>query len=233
MKKNFMMRAASVLLVAVMLTTCAISGTFAKYVTADEGSDTARVAKFGVQIAAKDFDMFAPEYDTTDKAKFSGEKSVSSDNGDDLLAPGTSGSFGNIAITGTPEVAVEVAIVPTVAITGDWIVDGDFYCPVVVKVNDATFYGCDYGSAESFATAIADNIKAKSAVYAAKTDLSAIYNTENLDISWAWAFEKNGEVLGVTCSKNDDVKDTKLGDRAVAKDLEIFIGVDITVTQID
>ena len=44
MKKNKMMRIASVLLVAVILTTCAISGTFAKYVTSGNGSDNARVA---------------------------------------------------------------------------------------------------------------------------------------------------------------------------------------------
>ena len=46
MKKNKMMRIASALLVAVILTTCAISGTFAKYVTSTPGSDSARVAKF-------------------------------------------------------------------------------------------------------------------------------------------------------------------------------------------
>ena len=48
MRKNKMMRAASALMVAVLLTTCTISGTFAKYVTTAEGKDTARVAKFDV-----------------------------------------------------------------------------------------------------------------------------------------------------------------------------------------
>ena len=47
-----MMRVASALLVAVLLSTCAISGTFAKYVTEGSGSDTARVAKFGVTVTA-------------------------------------------------------------------------------------------------------------------------------------------------------------------------------------
>ena len=50
MKKNKMMRVASALLVAVLLTTCAISGTFAKYVSQATGSDTARVAKWGFQL---------------------------------------------------------------------------------------------------------------------------------------------------------------------------------------
>ena len=50
MKKNKMMRLASSLLVAVLLTSSVISGTFAKYVTSDGASDSARVAKFGVIV---------------------------------------------------------------------------------------------------------------------------------------------------------------------------------------
>ena len=40
MRKNKAMRLASGLLVAVMLTTCIISGTFAKYVTTNKAEDT-------------------------------------------------------------------------------------------------------------------------------------------------------------------------------------------------
>ena len=52
MKKNKMMRLASGLLVAVLITTSTISGTFAKYVTTADAKDEARVAKFGVVITA-------------------------------------------------------------------------------------------------------------------------------------------------------------------------------------
>ena len=45
MKKNVLMRIASGALVITMLTTCVISGTFAKYITDDAASDKARVAK--------------------------------------------------------------------------------------------------------------------------------------------------------------------------------------------
>ena len=65
MKTNKMMRLASVLLVAVLLSTCAISGTFAKYVTTKEASDSARVAKFGVTITASG-KTFAEAYDHED-----------------------------------------------------------------------------------------------------------------------------------------------------------------------
>ncbi len=50
MKKNTMMRIASVLLVAVVLTTCAISGTFAKYTSEKEVSDSATVAKWSFEV---------------------------------------------------------------------------------------------------------------------------------------------------------------------------------------
>ncbi|MBE6578265.1 MAG: hypothetical protein E7651_00485 [Ruminococcaceae bacterium] len=233
MKKNLMMRMASVLLIAVLMSTCAISGTFAKYVTSDEGSDMARVAKWGVVVEAKNFGMFEMDYETDDdEATFTGDYSVSSAKGDrdDLLAPGTSGSFANIKITGTPEVAVDVSIVATVVVSENWIDgDGNFYCPVVVTVGAAKFNGLDYASATDFAKAIQDEIKGKSMQYAPNTNLAEIYDNTNLDLAWAWAFEN------ATGTENNqtDVKDTFLGNAAVTEDLTISIGVSITVTQID
>ena len=56
--KNKMMRIASVLLVAALITTCAISGTFAKYVTKVSGEDTARVAKWGILLGMEGDDLF-------------------------------------------------------------------------------------------------------------------------------------------------------------------------------
>lgn len=233
MKKNVMMRLASFLLVAVLISTSAISGTYAKYVTADEGSETARVAKFGVSIDAKSFGMFEADYKTDDTtATFEGTYSVSAaaDDRDDVMAPGTSGSFADIKIKGTPEVAVAVAIVSDVAISGNWIVDGDFYCPIVITVGTKAISGLDYSSATAFADAIKAEIDGKSAQYKPNTDLSGIYDTTNLDLAWAWAFETGEDEAAKTANNK---KDTALGDRAVAEDLEISIGVEISVTQID
>lgn len=228
MKKNTMMRVASALLVAVLLTTCAISGTFAKYITSESGSDFARVAKWGVNIEADSFGMFTTQYKTDDTtATFTGDYSVESGNGDDVLAPGTKGTFANIAITGTPEVAVDVDVVATVAVSDNWIVGGDFYCPVTITVGTTAISGLDYNSATEFANAIKTEIDGKSAQYAPNEDLGAIYNNTNLDLAWSWAFE------GTAGSEQTDAKDTALGDKAVAEDLKISIGVDITVTQID
>ena len=52
MKKNILMRIGSTALVLTMITSYIISGTYAKYITSDSASDTARVAKFGVVVTA-------------------------------------------------------------------------------------------------------------------------------------------------------------------------------------
>ena len=96
MKKNKMMRIASVLLVAVLLSTCAISGTYAKYITTATGSDTARVAKWDVKLEENtmsntfNFDLFK----TVNDSDGNYENDVKPGTGDDhIIAPGTSGSF--------------------------------------------------------------------------------------------------------------------------------------------
>lgn len=235
MKKNKMMRVASALLVAVLLSTCAISGTFAKYVTTESGSDSARVAKWGVVIDADNFNLFTDKYETDDtNATFTGDYSVKSADGKDVFAPGTSGTFAKFSISGTPEVAVDVEVVPTVAVSGDWIVAGDFYCPIVITVGTTAICGLTFDNASDFADAVADAIEGYSKQYAPNEDLSAI--DANFGISWEWAFEDADHVAldhGCTAGAQTDAKDTALGDKAVAGDLKIDIGVKITVTQID
>ena len=232
MKKNVMMRVASALLVAVLLSTCAISGTFAKYVTAEEAKDTARVAKWGVTIDVTNYSVFTDKYKTEDNT-FTGEYSVKSINGDDVLAPGTKGTFAGFAIKGTPEVAVEVAVkAKSVDVSSNWTVEDKFYCPITIKVGDTTVCGLNYASETEFEGAIADALAAKTAQYGPNTDLSGV-NT-NLDISWSWAF------VGATGTKinQTDEYDTALGDKAAAaknagEELTISIVTEVSVTQID
>jgi hypothetical protein len=118
MKKNKMMRIASILMVVTLLSTCAISGTFAKYVTKAEGKDSARVAKFGVVVGIENADLFAQKYekdDTTYKGQFTVEKdpenNVVEANYTELVAPGTkSKKAATATVFGTPEVAVRYAL---------------------------------------------------------------------------------------------------------------------------
>lgn len=118
MKKNRMMRLASILLVATLMSTCTISGTFAKYVTYGSASDTARVAKWGVNITASG-SLFADTYVEAaggNTPNGSGSITVKSSGsvGDHVVAPGTKNTEGlTFAITGTPEVSTRVLIAVT------------------------------------------------------------------------------------------------------------------------
>lgn len=117
MKKNKMMRVASALLIAVLLTTSAISGTFAKYVTQDSGADSARVAKFGVVLDVDGhlFDVNYVNVANNNKHMDDASSSIitveSYTKQDKLVAPGTKNDVGmTFSIKGTPEVAVAVAM---------------------------------------------------------------------------------------------------------------------------
>lgn len=117
--KNKLMRLASVMLVLTLLTTCGVSGTYAKYVTTASASDTARVAKFGVTIESGTVNqkgLFKAAYtkDATGDKYATITNSVQSPSGvnskDYLVAPGTSNSGSSyFRISGQPEVAVEIS----------------------------------------------------------------------------------------------------------------------------
>lgn len=118
MKKNRMMRLASGLLVAVLITTSMISGTYAKYVTTDSVADKARVAKFGVVVTAEG-SLFAETYKdapTTEKDAQTVVTSVATAGetvGEKVVAPGTNNADDTFkfSITGKPEVDVKIEVV--------------------------------------------------------------------------------------------------------------------------
>lgn len=97
MRKNRTMRVAALLLALTLITSCFVGGTFAKYTTSGSATDTARVAKWGIEMTVTGDGAFAEEYDGTVKT------SVASEN---LVAPGTKNETGmSFSISGTPEVA--------------------------------------------------------------------------------------------------------------------------------
>ena len=230
MKKNNMMRVASALLVAVLLTTCAISGTFAKYVTSGTASDFARVAKFGVTVEGKasaDNNMFTKTYTTTDA--WTGDDGVSVEATVDVVAPGTNGTLTAFDVAGTPEVDVAITYTNVDVELGDKWVDsnGDYYCPIVFTVvtNSATvtINGADKSDITTFENEVEAAIVAAAANYDANTDLSTI--EDDLTVSWSWPF---------STSEANDVKDTFLGDEAADDNAAtINVSATCTVTQID
>lgn len=257
MKKNMFLRVASVLLVLTLLSTCAISGTFAKYVTSADDSDTARVAKWGVEVKTWNTDktggakvsLFSKEYNET------GSVTVQASD-KNLVAPGTKNETGvQFSITGTPEVAVDVQV--------DLVVIND----VFVKAQDATYLdwttgnsttdkftlASDYTPVEytltQNGTAVVTNgtladVQAyfdglcNNKTYAPGTNLATTFGTYIL--TWAWDFDASGagtndkvdSLIGQVAAGIDTTDYGKTGEDAnVNTDIEFTL--DLTVTQVD
>lgn len=217
MKKNYMMRLAAVLLVLVLLSTCVISGTFAKYTTAGTATDSATVAKWGVKITAetKDNNEYEADFGSVD-----GQVIVNADV--KTLAPGVGVNFASINITGTPEVEVKVTYAATLELTG-WSITSGEYMPLVFVINgeEYSFAGVGAANIDAFEAKIAEIIAAYSQQYDEGTDLST-KAVQELTVSCYWAF---------STSEENDVKDTALGDLATAPTVNLTITC--TVTQVD
>ena len=236
MKKNNMLRLASVLLVAVLLTTSLVSGVFAYYMSTDNTSDEARVAKWGVVIEYDNVDMFKTTYET-------GNETVVSSTTEDVVAPGTAGDLTGITITGTPEVDVKVEQKAELTLTGWTLPDGTEYCPIVIKVGDEEIKMTT--TVAAFETAVENAIAAKSVErYEANSNLAAdaddsVDVNDDVVVSWYWDFDDN-----------DTAKDTALGNAAAgltlnadgkwvsdgtgaAKAATIKLAITTTITQID
>ena len=238
MKKTKLMRAALLLLVLTLVTSCFVGGTFAKYTTRAEGSDTARVAKWGVEITANGA-TFAEAYDAdtkdvvdaiTNSVIAKSVVSAGTDAGTDkVIAPGTKGDMVKMTITGKPEVAVSVNYAATFKVTG-WTVDNKFYCPLQITVGKTTIDGTGFTDKDAFENAVTELIRAYGKSYAAGTDLSTA-DVTTPSVSWAWPFEHTGASAGTGGNPQTNENDTKLGNAETAPTVSLTITT--TVTQID
>lgn len=226
MKKNKMMRVASMLLVAVLLSTSVISGTFAKYVTEGSSAQSARVAKFGVVVSASG-DLFSKTYVNKAGGNTPGSASITVESSDtsNVVAPGTKSldtglTFG---VTGTPEVTTAVTVTAEYVdnkdiflkagtytdVTGagaSFAFEGEDYKPVkwTLKKDGAAVTGCEGVSLTAINAYFAQQATAGSLTYAPKTDLSSATGFGNYVLTWEWDFG----------STANDKKDTVLGDLA-------------------
>ena len=224
MKKNRMMRLASLLLVLVLMTSSVVGGTFAKYTTSASAEDNARVANWGFERSnSMDFEnLFLSSYNN-----------VNSENGDDVIAPGTSGSvtfqFAYDEANGdAPEVAYTfgVAVVESCddSIKGNanilWSLDGKEFAPDVDENGAITGSSWDKMIAAIKALSGEDDGEKE---YAANTLPDAFGTSDNThSISWRWIFSN---------STANDTYDTEMGNAAELADCSIKIT--ITATQVD
>ena len=138
MKKNKMMRIASVLLVAVLLSTCAISGTFAKYTSEATATATATVAKWDIKLDSNAFEDTA----TFNLAETWTDTRTATRDDDYVtekrLAPGTEGSF-NFTLQNSSDVVATYAISlsETLSETPDGYTEAQF--PVEYSVDGTTW----------------------------------------------------------------------------------------------
>ena len=216
MKKNYVMRIAAVLLVLVLLSTCVVSGTFAKYVTAGNASDSATIAKWGVTVEANTSTVA-----TVTEIGGAAEAQVKSATPEVILAPGTEvAKLADFTISGTPEVAVSVSYTADLVLAGWALSGGTYYCPLEVTVNSTVYAGKDYTSMAAFEAAVEAAIAAVSAEYAVSSNLSTAVAPQ---VSVAWAF--NG---------GNDSADTYLGNQAsIGNAPTVSLTITATVTQID
>lgn len=225
MKKNKAMRLASALLVLTLLTTCAISSTFAKYVTNAEGSDKARVAYWGFdQLAETTIDLFDGEY-THVKAS-SGEV----DGFSNVIAPGTSKSatfaFGYTnyktnEIT-APEVAYTFTVKPTIEGDHDEL-DNNANFKWTLAKGDAT--ATEYNTVDDLLAAIkALSGDANGTKTYGPGELPAAFTSadETYTIGWKWKFYTD---------ETGDIADTKMGNSQTLENVTFTIA--ITATQVD
>ena len=247
MRKNRMMRLASILMIAVLMTTCTISGTFAKYVTEGSASDDARVAKWGVEITT-DGVLFGEQYKNEIVAADDTNLTVqvynySDATVDNVVAPGTENSTGlTFTLTGKPEVDVNVAVAveatdivlaaandtyldyTTAAVDDKFDLASDYH-PVVFTLKN----GLGVELVSGTIAQIEDYLEDLSGDYDSNTDLATIAGLGNdgtYILTWEWAFDVNPAVVDVY-----DKADTFLGNQAPLQEVEF--GITITVTQID
>lgn len=156
------MRIAAGVMTAALLSTCAISGTFAKYTAAQTGTDSARVAKWDIQINSTSmktatqtfaFDLFDTTYDSDSSY------TVKSSGTDNVIAPGTTGSFA-LVIENSSEVTATYAI--------DYTVMNSASIPVKFSVDNGTSW--------------ADGLTDVTAV------TLAMGSSETITVQWKWEF---------------------------------------------
>ena len=214
MKKNRTMRIAAVMLVFALLTTCIISGSFAKYVTGGTaGKDEARVAIWGVTFLTTG-EAFYKNYLTGTNTGTTETTGISVKAAVEAVAPGTKGTLAKFSMRGTPEVSFEVTYSATVTATGWKDANNSDYCPLVFKITGSdTEYTVD-----TIATAIAST--ANKQVFKVGDTVNEV--TTTFEVTWEWPFSTSSE---------NDIKDTYLGDHATDSKVEITLNA--TATQID
>ena len=199
----------ALLLIAVVVTSSSVSGTYAKYTSTFNGStDSARVAKWSFDIDTSTanettnsftFDLFNTINDTKDGAAEGDVANTST-----IIAPGTEGSF-EIKLENNSEVNATYGVV--------YSISNDANIPVEFSVEE------DQNGEKIWTTSLA-----------AVADKAIAMNggQDTITIDWRWSFE--GTSSENFTSTQTNTTDTALGLNGTHT---ITVGANITVTQVD
>ncbi len=206
MKKNWIMRSAYLVLAVLLISTVAVSGTFAKYTWSGSASDSAVVAKFAFDIGDAEIrngteDITINLFNTIKDTDGNDETDVRAD----MIAPGTQGSFA-IPVANKSDVTIAVSFAGTVE-AGD--------IPLLFSLNGVDNWASDLSAlaaAEAVTIAIDGENDAAATVY------------------WKWDFQAGADEAAIA-ARND--ADTALGFGANAGDITATATITVTVDQVD
>ena len=235
MKKNKLFLLGLFVVFAAVLSLSLVSNTLAKYTTSESGSDTARVAKWGIVMTVTGNEVL---YDDDKSTNDVNAKVLSNT----LAAPGTHQKLTTVALTGTPEVAYEITVNVNLNLQ-NWNVTGGEYCPLVFNVDGTEIkMGGDIdsvakleaavekailkaiagGDASTATTGTGDYLTGFTYTQSFAPNVAVPESANAVAVDWTWAFEGAGV---------DDAKDTELGNNATPATIDFKLS--ITVEQID
>lgn len=257
MKKNKWMRLASVLLVLCLITTCTVSGTYAKYVSADSAIDTARVAKWGVNVVAGGT-LFSDAYfegyagGTNEAAKWDSASLDINDSGykltvmtathsdppnqDNLVAPGTksAGDGMIVGLGGKPEVATNVKI--KIAAKDVYLEKGTYAYLTPIELSMGTYASTMYEIANSTtASGIAHKLyKASGTTYVEVADTESFSASADYYLASVYTASANYYPVVYSCNTTYSTSSSDEMIYLIFKDLGEYwknqVGITPTVT---
>ena len=209
MKKNKNKIATLLLLAIVAVGSYFVAGTYAKYTSEIAGSDNASVAKWAWKINQEDFKSASDvtrgyTFDLFETIKEADTTSAETDVGDDLIAPGTGGSF-DIAITNNSEVNATYAVAFTET--------NESGIPIEYSVDGSTW------------------VSDVSGINVPATAINMGQTASTLTVKWRWAFTGNDSTNYT--STQTDATDTALGFAANDTAPTVQVNATVTVTQVD
>ena len=209
MKKTKFLILIGILELLIVIIVITFEGTYAKYITSEKGSDSARVAHWNINTTNNIKDLFAASY--TNVIDGTEEQGV--------IAPGTSGSY-SFTINGEVETSYTLSIVAS----GTDNVNGAIseYNPIKYSFTKPNT-GDDKASKPTVTTENMTFEELKSAINNIDDGVQ-VHNAGSLGgdtytIGWTWELDGNDE------------KDTLLGNLVSKGDKTISLSVNIVVTQ--